>query len=163
MLLKGLVSFKIKIIYAFLILCLLVPSINVSAQEEVKIAYQPFAGEIINKPNGIPDPEAWAAFQVAQSLKIPKKANNAGYNCVQWAKKVTGVFGTWGDGGHYLSLNSNGEVGDVIVFKGTHVAVITARIGSTLTITEANYDYHGSIRTRNLNVASATIRGFHRF
>lgn len=71
--------------------------------------------------------------------------------------------GVWGNGGHYLSLNSDGQIGDVVIFKGTHVAVIIDRVGEILTITEANYDYRGHIRTRTLSLLDSSIKGFHKF
>lgn len=130
---------------------------------ETKIEYQTYQGQIAFNSPGIPATDAWEAFELVQSRSTNQKRPAKGYNCVAWAKQVTGVYGTWGNGGHYLSLNSDGEIGDVLIFKGTHVAVVIARTGSLITLTEANYDYRGSIRTRTIQVSDPSIRGFHHF
>lgn len=99
----------------------------------------------------------------AAANKAKSAKSNYGGSCVQFAKNYLHVYGVWGNGGHYLSLNSGPVVGAVVIFQGTHVAVITAIDGDSITIIESNYDLHGHIRTRTLPASSATIKGFHIF
>lgn len=104
-------------------------------------------------------------YQRTRTIVQNKRASYAKrpLQCVEYAKRVVGVFGTWGDGGRKLSLNSTGLVGDVVIFRTIHVAVVIDRVGDVLTITEANYDWKGSIRTRIIDVSDPSIKGFHRF
>lgn len=84
--------------------------------------------------------------------------------CVAYAKKLTGHYGTWGNGGRSLSANSNGEVGDVIIFDYNHVGVIIRRIGEVITYTDRNSDYKGKVRLEVQILASdPSIWKFHRF
>jgi hypothetical protein len=91
------------------------------------------------------------------------KTNYKYLQCVEFAKQYLGhsLNTSWGNGGRKLSLNGQGDVGDVVIFKRIHVAVVIAREGNTRTIVEANYDNKGSIRTRTLN--NSEVRGYHSF
>jgi hypothetical protein len=102
-------------------------------------------------------------YQISQAQQKIKKTNYGRYQCVAWAKKLTGVYGTWGDGGRRLTLNGTGQIGEVVIFKSIHVAVVIGRVGQNLVISEANFDLHGSIRTRQISIYDRSIRGYHSF
>ena len=119
---------------------------------------------VFHKPSGEVVEKLAQEHAQRQTLARAKRASYARpLQCVEYAKRIIGVFGTWGDGGRYLSLNSTGEINDVVIFYRMHVAVVIGRVGEILTITEANYDYRGSIRTRTINVNDSSIKGFHKF
>lgn len=103
------------------------------------------------------------AAAYAQNLTQTQAQNYGHYNCVEWAKKLTNQIGIWGAGGALLTLNSDGQIGDVVIFKYQHVGVVIGRVGENLAISEANYDWTGKVRTRILSVYDPTIKGFHQF
>jgi hypothetical protein len=162
-----------------LIVCLLVGVGLVSASPlSASINNETFRVErdthvIYNTP-GIPDDAAWEKFE-AERIEAERKAAQAKrlaqakvkakhervLQCVTYAKNYLGVYGTWGNGGRKLSLNSDGDVGDVVIFKTIHVAVVIANDNGVRTIAEANYDYRGSVRTRIL--LDSEVRGYHKF
>lgn len=150
----------IQLLKIVLILSLVFPY-NVQAQTEPILSYDQVAYQAISSENTL--------YRIPVEIPTPpvhasaNQATGYGGNCVAYAKKVTGIGGTWGNGGRLLSLNSDGQVGDVVIFTYIHVAVVIDRVGETLTITESNYDLRGHIRTRTMSVYDPTIRGFHRF
>lgn len=117
------------------------------------------------------------AYEEAQRLKqikaeqIRLRANQAKsvgfgrWGCVRFAKAVTGVYGTWGNGGRYLSRNSDGQVGDVAIYRDiVHVDVIVARQGDTITLRGWVTTRTGAYeRTTTANVNSSQFLGFHKF
>lgn len=84
--------------------------------------------------------------------------------CVQYAKQLTGVYGTWGNGGRYLSGNSGPVVGAVIIFNYVHVGIITSRDNGGSYYTDRNFDLRGGIR-HNVWIADndPTIWKYHNF
>ena len=113
---------------------------------------------------------------VPEPPPVPKRANKAksaggdprcgSYltQCVCWAKTLTGHYGTWGNGGRYLSDNSGPAVGAVIVFRNTHVGVITAVDGLEITFTDRNYDLRVGVRVGvRIGAADPSIWKFHKF
>jgi hypothetical protein len=130
-----------------------------------------------NSP-GIPAEADWEAHEAQRiahekASRQAKKATNGSFGlwgCVRFAKALTGVYGTWGDGGRRLSLNSNGQVGDVVIFRYiVHVGVISARTGDTITIREwvtvevAPGKYWAYETARAANVHSLEFLGYHSF
>lgn len=119
-------------------------------------------------------------YEVTQAKLRVKREGNVSYyerQCVTWAKTITGNWSTWGDGGRLLSPNSDGQKGDVIIFKGRwvknsvgklvwqgHVGVITAKIGDIRLYTDRNSDNNGLIRY-NVEIAidDSRIWKFHKF
>lgn len=90
--------------------------------------------DVIVKPI-IPTSEEEVA-EVKKYEQSRKKKSVAAYpcayptQCVCYAKQITGVYGSWGDGGRNLSANSGPVVGAVIIFRNVHVGVITIGIDS---------------------------------
>lgn len=89
------------------------------------------------------------------------KASDWGGWCVDYAKKRTGKYGTWGNGGRLLSLTQTPQVGAVVVFNYTHVAVIDILDGPRMKISESNYEKKMRISSRWISVTDPSIRGFH--
>lgn len=138
--------------------------INVRAEtnEETQIKYTDTLSEALHRPSDEVIEKLSSAFAIAQS-RIALKNYAKNLSCVAFAKSYLGIFGTWGNGGRYLSLNSTGQINDVLIFKYIHVAVVIGRVGEILTIREANWDNHGSIRTREISAFDSSILGFHKF
>lgn len=106
------------------------------------------------------DAEAEAGAQAQAKVGAPQ---GYGGDCVTFAKRHTGVWGTWGNGGRKLSLNSGPRVGAVVVFSYTHVAVVVADNGLALTVVESNYIARDTVGYRTLLKSDPTIRGYHSF
>lgn len=125
---------------------------------------------IFNNPS-IPNEADWEEFErKRQAFEARQRANKKAGNgfgrwgCVRFAKAVTGVYGTWGDGGRKLSLNSDGQIGDVVIFTYTHVAVVADRQGDTITIREwITTKFSAYERTITMSIKDPTIKGFHKF
>lgn len=81
--------------------------------------------------------------------------------CVDYAKKRTGKYGTWGNGGRKLPLTKTPQVGAVVVFNYTHVAVIDVLDGPRMKISESNYEKSMRVSSRWINVNDPSVRGFH--
>lgn len=154
----------IKFLKWLIILSLLLP-INAKAQE--KIEYKNYNQEsVLYRPSEEVIDRVQAEYEAAQAqlrLKAASHGSNYGGECVQFAKSYLHLSGTWGAGGSNLALNSPATVDAVVIFWGTHVAVVTAVTDTTITIIESNYDYHGHIRTRILDLTDPSIHGFHKF
>lgn len=135
---------------------------SIKLDEETQIKYTDTLAEALYRPSDEVIEKLSSAFTIAQ-LRPTFKNYAKNLSCVSFAKSYLGIFGTWGNGGRYLSLNSTGQVNDVLIFTYVHVAVVIGRVGEILTITEANYDNHGSIRTRQISAFDSSIKGFHSF
>jgi hypothetical protein len=150
---------------------LLLP-INVKAQEiqeQPVLANSQVAYEAILPDNALqtklwlpnPDPPK------APIVKASPRTSYVGYwerQCVYFAKQLTGVYGTWGDGGRYLTNNTVPVVGAVIIFRYTHVGVITAVEGNLITFTDRNFDLRGGIRTNvQILATDSSIWKYHKF
>lgn len=149
---------------------------------EPKIEYRTETGNVAFNTTGVPDVKSYEA-QIQTLLVQPRKrtttvaknsrpvvvskykTNFRYLQCVEYAQQFLGfsLGSDWGNGAKNLSLNSDGEIHDVVIFKSEHAAVEIARVGSDLTITEANYDWLGHIRTRHIDVNDPSILGFHKF
>lgn len=124
-------------------------------------------GVIYNTP-GIPAEEAWEEYEKKRIADeaiaaANKKKNTYGGWCVAWAKKQVGVYGTWGDGGRKLPLNSGPVVGAVVIFNYIHVAVILIETETHIFITESNYAGKNIVSTRWIAKNDTSIRGYHDF
>lgn len=150
----------LKLLQCLLILSLLLP-INVKAQEKIEITYTDTLSQALYRPTD--ETVEKLSTEFARQLKTSPKSYAKGLSCVAFAKQYLGIYGTWGNGSRNLSLNSNGQINDVVVFTYIHTAVVIGRVGEILTIIEGNYDNRGHIRTRTLSVFDPSIRGFHHF
>lgn len=147
---------------------MLIPSYPDAA--EIKISYAEYQKTIIYRPTCDP---VLAKTQSKDDcfFKEPKKTYLATHSglpyptqCVAYAKTLTGVYGTWGNGGRYLSDNSDPVVGAVLIFTYTHVAVITAFDGYHITYTDRNFDRRGTIRLEvHTTINDPTIWKIHNF
>lgn len=81
--------------------------------------------------------------------------------CVTFAKKYLGQKGTWGNGGRRLPLTKTPQVGDVVVFNYTHVAVIDEIQGGNLALIEQNYELKKRVSTRTISINDKSIKGFY--
>lgn len=124
--------------------------------------YVDYFQNTLTKNDGFDYP-AYDAYESRQRAIVAKHSKSYGGSCVYFAKKYLGIYGTWGNGGRRLSLNSGPEVNAVLIFTYIHVAVVQQVNGNTLTIIESNYDLRGSIRVRTIEATDPTIRGFHSF
>lgn len=80
--------------------------------------------------------------------------------CVEFAKKYTGRFGTWGHGGRNLPITQTPQVGAVVVFNYIHVAVIKDIQGDTLFLIESNYQRRMRVSTRTISMHDPSIKGY---
>lgn len=119
---------------------------NNLAAAEVRDTYEEYQQTVIYRPAC--DPIKGIATEEDCFYKAPKKSSVATYQtqCVWYAKTLTGVYGTWGNGGRYLSSNSGPVVGAVIIFNYVHVGVITYFDGYNIGYTDRNFDRRGTIR-----------------
>lgn len=130
----------------------------------------------LQNTSGIPNEDDWEAHEARRKAdearaRASKRASNGGFGvwgCVRFAKALTGHGGTWGDGGRKLSRNSDGQAGDVAIFKAyVHVAVVIGRQADTFTIREwitvkvAPRKYSAYERTRTASLSE--FSGFHKF
>lgn len=86
-----------------------------------------------------------------------------GGQCVTFTKNYLGIYGTWGNGGSRLSLNSGPEINAVVIFTYIHDAVVIKVTETTITVIESNYIRRYIIGTRTLNLTDPTIKGYHKF
>lgn len=87
------------------------------------------------------------------------------YQCVCYAKTLTGHYGTWGNGGRKLSANSGAVKGAVIIFHNNHVGVVLEDSnGSTVVFTDRNNDLASGIRPRvEIPINDPLIWKYHKF
>lgn len=89
------------------------------------------------------------------------KTGDYGGTCVAFAKKVTGIGGTWGYGGRNLKLSDTPQIGAVLVEQG-HVSVIIGIDGNDLILIESNFDRNERITVgRRIEIGNPLIRGFY--
>ena len=96
----------------------------------------------------------------------PKPYANGQYigQCTEFVKTYLGVSGSIGDGGRKLSINSGPVKNAVVVFKYTHVAVITGNNNGTLTLAESNLKGDGKVTLgRQIAANDPSIAYFHHF
>lgn len=131
-----------------------------------------YENQVIYNTPGIPNEKDWEEYEKKRianeaRTKSYKKVNYVSYlekQCVTYAKQLTGVYGTWGNGGRYLSGNSGPEEGAVIIFNYTHVGVILWSDGYNIAYTDRNIDYNGLIRPLvYTTVNDPTIVRYHKF
>jgi len=100
---------------------------------------------------------------------VVKKTNTVSYSkygrwdCVRFVKDLLGIKGTWGDGARKLSRNSDGQVGDVAIFKGyVHAGLVVGHLGEQIIVREwitTKYRVFEQTRALSLN----QFLGFHKF
>lgn len=171
--------YYIKFLQILLLISLFFPQ-QVYAHEKrshglSELAYYKIANPTLQPGNTLQN-QTWLPNPDRPKKIVPKTNPAARYasgygrwGCVRFAKAVLGIYGTWGDGGRKLSLNSDGQINDVVIFQIIHVGVITARLGDMITIREwitvkkADGTYVAYERARTLSIYSPQIRGFHNF
>ncbi len=166
---KTISELNTKFLKLVLILSLLFP-FNTYVKAQAKIEYSPdweqLSSQNVLRANREVTERLATEYHQAQLANARKSyGTNRILQCVTYVKQYFGVSGTFGNGGRYLSLNSPPAIGTAVIFWRTHIAVVTGYdpLTQNLTISEANYDYQGHIRTRTLNALSPTIKGFHSF
>lgn len=124
-----------------------------------EIAWEKFEADRIAAEKKAAEAKRIAAIRPKKVAATRKKVCQP--QCVTYAKAVTGIHGTWGDGGRRLSLNSDGDIGDVVIFKSIHVGVVVDKVNGQKIVAESNFDFACNIRTRVLN--DWEVRGYHKF
>ncbi len=142
---------------------------NVPPMQVTVVAESP-AAQVAEPPvaKAVPTPKPKPAAKRAAKATPVKKATqqkwiDGGYGgwCVTFAKNYTGYYGTWGNGGRSLPLTHTPQIGAVVVFNYTHVAVIKDIVGGRLVLIESNYykSMHISIG-RTIAINDTSIRGY---
>lgn len=82
-------------------------------------------------------------------------------SCVIYAKALTGYDKSVGRASNWPVNSTKPEVNSVVIFRYSHVAVITSMSSSSFEITEANYKAN-QVSTRSLSFDDASIRGYYK-
>lgn len=148
-----------------ILLTILFATSNHLAAAEISTSYEEYQETIIYKPACDPVKGINTEGCFYQAPKKTNLAKDPYWNqCVYYAKTITGVYGTWGNGGRYLSDNSGAVVGAVVIFDNTHVGVIIKSDGYNFAYTDRNGLGDRQIREEVwTNIDDPTIWKYHKF
>lgn len=135
------------------------------AADEIRVSYEDYQKNIVYKPNCDPVKGVNTEGCFYQAPKKSNLAKDPYWNqCVYYAKTITGMYGTWGNGGWKLSNNSDAVVGAVVIFNNTHVGVIIKSDGHNFAYTDRNGLGDRQIREEVwTTINDPTIWKYHKF